>query len=313
VLTPASLVDDVPTTFWYDDKPYEPANHLNKISGLITLRYALRRSINIATVRVAEAVGYDRVLHMAQRAGLGSDLHPTPALALGAYEASPLEVAGAYTTFVNGGVRKKPYFVRLVRDPQGRTLHRKEPEDIDVMDPRVAYVVTNMLEDVLQRGTGGAARYKFDFREPAAGKTGTDDDGWFAGFTDRLLCVVWVGFDDNRDLQIEGAKSALPIWAEFMKRAQKLQPYSRPQPIERPKEVIEADVDPFLALAAPAGVTLPAHELFLADAGPAHGLTIIRDPELTEDLAPTESFAESLAALTPKHLLIANPEAAPRP
>jgi penicillin-binding protein 1B len=178
-----------------------------------------------------------------------------------------------------------------------------------VLDPAVAYLVTDLMSDVLNRGTAASAR-STGFNAPAAGKTGTDDDGWFAGFTDRLLCVVWVGFDDNQDLGIEGAKSALPIWTEFMKGAEKLPGYRRPQPLERPEDVVEAVVDPFLALAAPAGVTLPAHELFLANAKPEGVLTVIRDPEPMEtieskDLAPTESFAEKLASLTRKPIPLA--------
>lgn len=244
VYTGASLVDDVPTTFWYDDKPYEPANHLNKIYGLITFRYALKRSINIATVKVAEMAGYQRVFEIAQRAGLGDELLPTPALSLGAYEATPLQIAGAYTAFVNGGVRKTPYFVRLVRDPAGSTLYRHEPEEVEVMDERVAHVITTMLEDVMDHGTGIGARVRYDFKEPAAGKTGTDDDGWFAGFTNNLLCVVWVGFDDNTDLSLEGAHSALPIWAEFMRRAHEQPAYREPEEFEAPEGVFTLEVDP---------------------------------------------------------------------
>ncbi len=244
VLTPASLVDDVPTTFWYDEKPYEPANHGNSIYGLISFRYALRKSINIATVKVARMVGYDRVADMAIKAGFGDDLQPTPALALGAYEATPLQVAGAYTALVNGGVMKQPYFVREVRDPEGRVLHTSKPEEVEVMDRRVAFIVTDMLEDVLNRGTGVRARFAHKFEEPAAGKTGTDDDGWFAGFTNNLLCVVWVGFDDNTDLSLEGAHSALPIWAEFMKSAHSLRAYRNPAKFEAPEGVVTVEIDP---------------------------------------------------------------------
>jgi len=269
VYTPASLVDDVPTTFWYDEKPYEPANHMNKIYGLISFRYALRRSINIATVKVAQMAGYGRVAEIAKRAKLGDGIQPTPSLALGSYEATPLQVAGAYSTFVNGGVRKKPYFVRMVRDSEGNVLQRSQPEETQVLDPRVAYMVTNMLEDVMTRGTGVGARYRYNFTEPAAGKTGTDDDGWFAGFTSNLLCVVWVGFDDNTDLSLEGAHSALPIWAEFMKRAHELRAYRNPKPFEAPEGVITVEIDPItLELATPA-CSERQNEVFIAGTQPA--------------------------------------------
>ena len=267
--TNASLVDDVPTTFWYDGKPYEPANHLNKIYGLITFRYALRRSINIASVKIAEMAGYGRVAEIAKRAGLGDGIQPTPSLALGSYEATPLQVAGAYTAFVNGGVRKTPYFVRMVRDSEGRTLEKTKPEDVQALDPRVAYLVTSLLEDVMTRGTGVGARYRYKFNEPAAGKTGTDDDGWFAGFTSNLLCVVWVGFDDNTDLALEGAHSALPIWAEFMRQAHALRPYRNPKPFEAPEGVISVELDPLTLELATSACPERQSEVFIAGSQPS--------------------------------------------
>jgi penicillin-binding protein 1B len=112
----------------------------------------------------------------------------------------------------------KPALLALVRSPEGEVLYRHAPEARPALDPRVAYLMVNMLEEVLRSGTGAGARAR-GFRVPAAGKTGTSHDGWFAGFTSQLLCVVWVGFDDDRQLNLEGAKSALPIWTEFMKRA----------------------------------------------------------------------------------------------
>ena len=245
VFTPSSLIDDVPTTFWYDDKPYEPANFMNKIYGLISLREALKKSINIATVRLAEMVGYDRVYALARTVDLGGkEMQPTPSIALGSYEATPLQIAGAYTAFANHGVMKKPYFVRQVRDAHGRVLQRYEPEEVEALDPRVAYMVTNILEDVILHGTGAGARYTYHFEEPSAGKTGTDDDGWFAGYTENLLCVVWVGFDNNVDIGLEGAHSALPIWADFMKRAHEMRQYRNPSPFEAPEGVVKVELDP---------------------------------------------------------------------
>lgn len=268
VYTAASEVDDVPTTFWFDEKAYEPANHGNSIYGLVSFREALRKSINISTVKVAELVGYDRVADMAKRAEMGSDIKATPALALGSYEATPLQIAGAYTAFVNGGVMKRPYFVREVRDPEGKVLHRQEPEDVEVMDPRVAYIVTNMLEDVLNRGTAVRARFTHNFKEPAAGKTGTDDDGWFAGYTNNLLCVVWVGFDDNTDLGLEGAHSALPIWAEFMKSAHALRAYKNPGEFEAPEGVVTVELDPDTGELATYACPRREKEVFIAGSQP---------------------------------------------
>ncbi len=267
-LTPITMVDDVPTTFWWDDKPYEPSNFGNKIHGLTTLRYALIHSINIATVKVAELAGYDRVADLARRSGLGDDVLPTPAIALGAYEVTPLDIAGAYTVFANGGVKMKPYFIRQVRDAQGRALMRNWPQAEEVLDPRVAYMVTHMLEDVIDHGTAMRVRAKYHFSEPAAGKTGTDDDGWFAGFTSNLLCVVWVGFDDNTDIKMEGAHSALPIWTEFMMRAHQLRAYRHPKPFEPVEGIVTVDIDPDTQELCSANCSDRVSEVFIAGSQP---------------------------------------------
>ena len=156
--------------------------------------------------------------------GLDPDIQPTPAVALGAYDMTPLEVAAGYTVFANGGVRAEPMFIDRVVDSQGAAIERGAVRTRAALDPRVAYQVTNILEDVINHGTGATVRAR-GFHGPAAGKTGTSRDGWFAGYTSNLLCIVWVGFDDNRDLGLSGAASAAPIWAEFMKRATALPAY----------------------------------------------------------------------------------------
>ncbi len=268
VLTPISTVDDVPTTFWWDEKPYEPSNFSNKIYGIITLRTALVKSMNIATVKVAQFAGFDRVADVAQRAGLGANIQPTPAVALGAYEVTPLDIAAAYTIFANGGERMEPYFIRSVSDETGRVLLHNQPQPHEVLDARTAYVVTHMLEDVIRRGTAVRVR-GMGFREPAAGKTGTDDDGWFAGYTSNLVCVVWVGFDDNTDLALEGAHSALPIWTEFMKRAHALREYRNPEPFEPVDGIVSAQIDPDTNELATYACPNRASEVFIAGSQPS--------------------------------------------
>jgi penicillin-binding protein 1B len=243
VLTPISTIDDVPTTFWWDDKPYEPANFSNKIYGMVTMRTALIKSMNISTVKLAEMAGFERVSDIAKRAGLGENIKATPAIALGAYEVTPLDIAAAYTIFANGGKRMAPYFIRSVADQNGNVLLQNRPQEEEVLDPRVAYIVTHMLEDVIRKGTAVRVR-AMGFTEPAAGKTGTDDDGWFAGYTSNLVCVAWVGFDDNTDLALEGAHSALPIWTEFMKRAHALREYRNPEPFKAVDGIVTAEIDP---------------------------------------------------------------------
>ena len=268
LLTPITVIDDVPTTFWWDDKPYEPSNFANKIYGMVPLRQALYKSLNIATVKVADMAGYDKVADMGRRVGLGEAIQATPAIALGAYEVTPLDIAGAYTALANGGVKMNPYFIRNVRDSSGRHLVRQKPEGEEVIDPRVAYVVTHMLEDVIRRGTAVRVR-GMGFTEPAAGKTGTDDDGWFAGYTSNLLCVVWVGFDDNTDLKIEGSKSALPIWTEFMKRAHQMREYRNPDPFEPVDGIVTVAIDPDTQQLATYSCADRRTEVFIAGSEPS--------------------------------------------
>ena len=239
--TLASPINDELTTFHYGDEIYEPTNFGGETQGVVTLRDALVHSINIPTVHVAEQVGYNRVAKLGRRAGMGN-VRGTPAAALGAYEASPLQVAAAYTVFANGGERVEPHAIELVRDATGTEIYRAQPRPERVVDERVAYLITNALEDVINRGTGYGVR-RAGFQAHVAGKTGTDEDGWFAGFTSNLLTVVWIGFDDNRDLELESADSALPVWAEFMKRAHQLPQYSDPQPFRQPEGVEREWVD----------------------------------------------------------------------
>ncbi len=245
VLTASTIVNDVPTAFEFDDlqPPYEPSNHEDKFFGQISFRYALMRSINVATVKAGQMASYQRVADLAERVGMGENVDPFPSLLLGAYEVTPLDVAAAYSVFVNKGVRVEPRFVRYVRNDEGDTLFQSEPEKREVMDTRVAYILTHMLRDVIRHGSGVRARYTYGITD-AAGKTGTDDDGWFAGFTNNLACAVWVGFDDNSDLGLEGAHSALPIWAMFMKKAHELAIYANPGPFEQPQGVVRLPVIP---------------------------------------------------------------------
>jgi penicillin-binding protein 1B len=172
-------------------------------------------------------------------------------VALGAYEMTPLEVATGYTILANEGVRTEPMFIRNVVNAEGASLEQNSIRSRRALDPRVAYLVTSMLQDVIDHGTGATVRAR-GFIAPAAGKTGTSRDGWFAGYTSNLLAIVWVGFDDNRDLGLSGANAPAPIWADFMKRAITLPVYRGVQPFEMPEGITKVTIDPVsLALATP--------------------------------------------------------------
>jgi penicillin-binding protein 1B len=242
VVTPASIVTDQPSTFAYGDQIYEPRNYKEEYHGDVTLRYALAMSLNNATVKVAEEVGYEKVADLAKAAGITS-VKATPAMALGSYDATPLDMAAAYTVFSNSGVRISPTLVKSVRTSAGDPVMNFTPESKQVLDPRVAYVMTDMMEGVINYGLGFSAVRGRGFEAPAAGKTGSSHDGWFAGYTGNLLCIVWVGFDDYSDLHLSGAQTAAPIWTEFMKKAQAIPRYSDMRPFTQPSGVVDVQLD----------------------------------------------------------------------
>jgi penicillin-binding protein 1B len=267
VVTPVTTVDDSPTTFEFDGKQYTPDNYGEEFYGTVTVRDALIHSLNVATVKVAEMIGYQRVVDMARQMGLGSNIQPTPAVALGAYEMTPIDVAAGYTAFAANGVRAEPLFIRSVVSADGNVEESAQPTTRPVLDPRVDYLVTSLMEDVINHGTGFPVR-QLGFTAPAAGKTGTSRDGWFAGYTSNLLCVVWVGFDDNRDLGLAGGAAAAPIWGEFMKRAVALPTYRNTQTFEPPAGIMEAAVDPQSGQLATPSCPEVANEYFIAGSEP---------------------------------------------
>ncbi len=267
LITPATMVLDEPTTFWFDGKPYEPSNFEHKFYGNVSLRDAMAHSLNVATVKVAEETGYDAVVDLARKAGLNMDIQPTPAVALGSYEVTPLEIAGGYTVFANHGIYSKPYFLSSIASTQGANIFDSQPEHRPVLDPRVTFLMDQLLEEVVRTGTG-AGMYGRGINFPVAGKTGTSHDGWFAGFTSKLICVVWVGFDDNRELHLEGAHSALPVWAEFMKRAHEHREYRNVNEFEPPAGVVSVQIDPASGQLATAACPKVRTEYFIEGTQP---------------------------------------------
>lgn len=266
VITPVTHVVDEPTTFYFDDKEYTPNNFRQQFNGTVTLRFALSKSLNIPTVKFAEMAGYDSVANLADAAGL-KGVKPTPALALGAYEVTPLDIASAYTVFSNQGTWVQRNLIREIRSADGNLIHQYQPVARQALDPRISYMVVNLMEEVLRSGTGAGVRSR-GFSLPAAGKTGTSHDAWFAGFTSKLLCVVWVGFDDNQELPLEGAKAALPIWTEFMKRAHRHREYRGVQPFSPPDGIAIVDIDPASGQLATASCPKSVPEVFLAGTQP---------------------------------------------
>jgi penicillin-binding protein 1B len=267
VVTPVTTVEDIPTTFEFDGKEYTPNNYGEEFFGTVTVRDALIHSLNVATVKVAEMIGYPRVVQVARQMGLGNNIQATPAVALGAYEMTPVDVAAGYTAFANNGIRAEPIFLRTILAADGGVEEADTPKTRPVLDPRVAFLVTSLMEDVMNRGTGATVR-SFGFTAPAAGKTGTARDGWFSGFTSNLLCVVWIGFDDNRDLELSGSQAAAPLWAEFMKRAVALPAYSKTEQFAAPEGLVEVAIDPQTGKIANASCPQAEQEYFIYGSEP---------------------------------------------
>jgi penicillin-binding protein 1B len=300
VITASTIVDDAPTVFEFDDNTYEPNNYGEKFYGPVTLRRTLMKSLNVATVKFAELTGLDKIMTLAKKAGMNDRLMATPALALGAYEVTPLEIAGAYTVFANAGVRAEPSFVRSVKDSKGNSIERTEPALKPVLDPRVAYLMTGLMEGVINRGTGARAR-GMGFTRTAAGKTGTSHDGWFAGYTTGLLCIVWVGFDDNRELNLDGATSALPIWTQFMKNATTAQPWLANASFVPPQEgLTTVAIDANTGLLASAECAEVIQENYLSGTEPKESCSLAaHDWLLKLREAPTDAISEQTAIEEP--------------
>jgi penicillin-binding protein 1B len=267
LVTPATTVDDEPTVFEFDGQEYTPNNYGERFMGKVTVRQALTNSLNVATVKVAEMVGYGRVVQIARQMGLSENIRPTPAVALGAYELTPVEVAVAYTAFATMGTRADPMFVRSVVSAEGNTLEKSTPVNKMVLDPRVTYLVDSILKDVLNKGTGGQVRAK-GFMLPAAGKTGTSRDGWFAGFTNNLVCVIWIGFDDNHDLGLAGGVTAAPIWADFMLRATAMPAYRDVKDLDKPEGVDSIVIDSDTLEVATPSCPATREEVYVAGSQP---------------------------------------------
>jgi penicillin-binding protein 1B len=267
IVTPATTIDDEPTTFEFDGQEYTPNNYGEKFMGRVTVRDALTNSLNVATVKVAEMIGYGRVVQIARQMGLGNNIKATPAVALGAYEMTPVEVAAGYTAFGQNGVRSEPQYLHSIVSANGTVLEKTSPENHAVLDPRVAYLVTSLLKDVLNKGTGATVRAR-GFTLPAAGKTGTSRDGWFAGFTSNLVTVIWIGFDDNRDFGFTGGVTAGPIWADFMKKATTLPGYRNVKDFDMPEGVQSVMIDPESLELATSSCPTTREEVYVGGSAP---------------------------------------------
>ena len=268
-LTAASIVEDSPITLTVGRDTWSPRNYNDHYEGPVTVRRALEQSLNAATVRIADTVGLPAVIETARALGLAGDLAPVPAMALGTFEATPIELARAYLPIVNGGVRPSGVIaVRAVQDRHGALDTGEIAEAVEVLTAAEAYLLTSLLEGVVTSGTGTSAR-ALGVTGSIAGKTGTTNDGrdaWFVGYAPRLLVAVWVGYDGGDAHGLSGSEAALPIWADFMRQA--LDAYPQPA-FDVPSGITFADVDPTTGRLANRFCPAVARETFLAGTEPS--------------------------------------------
>ncbi len=266
-ITLADFLDDTPLTVSQPTGDWEPENYDHEFHGMVPVREALERSLNVATARLGQQVGIARVSEVAKRLGIESRLPRVPSLALGVADLSPLEVARAYATIANGGVRAEVHTFEDVVDKSGQLLERREIQFDPVLDPGAAYLAVSLLGGVVERGTARGIRAR-GFVGPIAGKTGTSDeerDAWFVGFTPELVAVVWVGFDEPESIGVPGSRAALPIWASFMSEAVGKRVRGG---FARPANIVEIDIDPLTGMRALPGCPQSRPELFLVGTEP---------------------------------------------
>jgi penicillin-binding protein 1A len=271
-LTPVSTIVDAPVSYPSNNgQTYAPQNYDHKFEGTITLRRALEDSRNIPAVKTMNLVGPPTVLAYAKRFGFEENFPPYLAIALGAGDATLLEITSAYSVFPNQGVRAKPFGVLKVLDREGNLLEENRTEPVDAIRADTAFVMTNLLRGVVERGTGAAAA---SLNWPLAGKTGTVDnntDAWFVGFDPNITVGVWTGLDEKKSIGANetGAVAALPIWMDFMKAYIAAQPdKEHPPEFEAPGNVVLLSVDKASGALLPVGTGGGIREAFIAGTQP---------------------------------------------
>jgi penicillin-binding protein 1A len=285
----ADLLDDSPLTVPIDrTRNWKPENFTKTYQGPVTVRKALAWSLNVPTVRLFQKIGIDETIRFSRKLGIKSPLAPVPSLALGSADLTLLELTSAYTVFAAHGVRVEPGSILMVTDSTGRTLYVNDSVPEQVLKPETAYLVTNLLRGVIERGTGWKAR---ELGRPAAGKTGTTNDyhdAWFIGYTPGLAAGVWVGYDDHRSIgpKETGSRAALPIWLEFMKKACADR---EPEEFIAPAGIIFRQIDPMTGLLSTDQCRSSIREAFLPGTEPrqycAEATAPVEEP-LLQDEAP---------------------------
>ncbi len=268
--TPADIIMDDPMVVnMPDGSQWRPKNYMDKYYGPVTLRYALAKSINIPAIKLADRLGQQTVVEYSQRMGISSRLRPYRSIALGSFEVTLLELTSAIGVLANSGIRAEPMTITKIETRDGKVLERNNPVKTEVLNAQTAYVMTDMLESVIDYGTAASVKWR-GLDRTVAGKTGTTDDytdAWFVGYSPDIVAGVWVGFDAKQTMgeKQEGARVALPIWVNFMKDALKAYP---DRPFQRPNGIVVREVCEDTGLLATANCPRPVEEVFVSGTEP---------------------------------------------
>ena len=285
----ADLLSDAPMSVRVDSKKvWVPENFTRTYHGDVTLRRSLAQSLNVPTVRLLAKVGIEDTIRFARKLGVRSPLKAVLPLALGSSDVTLLELTAAYSVFANSGIRVDPSAILLITDSNGRTVYASDAVPVQTMKPETAFLITNLLKGVIERGTGWKAK---ELGRPAAGKTGTTNDyrdAWFIGYTPALVSGVWVGYDDQRSLgpKATGSRAAPPIWLDFMKQA-----HAGLEPVDfsPPGGIIVRSIDPRTGLLSSERCGASLSEAFLPGTEPrryCEERAAIADDQVIQDEAP---------------------------
>jgi penicillin-binding protein 1B len=263
--SPMNIYNDSPAKFEMSSgRPYEPANYGNAYTRTnISMKTALARSSNVVAVKTALETGLHNIARKAQEFGF-DQIDPYPSMALGAVEVTPLQVAAAYSAFANGGKKIEPTFIDKIVDGDGRLLFQSTQSEKQVINPKTAYMMTDMLRAVVTRGTAGSANEALGKNIVFAGKTGSSKDGWFVGYTPNLVTVAWIGLDESEDIKATGGEVALPLWLEYMKSVVETRPEFGGAGFPAPAGLVTVQIDPQTGMLA--GPYCPHKESMVVDA-----------------------------------------------
>ena len=309
--TPMSVFSDRATEFVYDNgKPYKPANYGGSYTNdEITMKTALAKSSNVVAVEVAMDSGLSRVARQAEEFGF-ENIQAYPSMALGTMEVTPLELAAAYAVFANGGKQVKPTFISKIISGEDDVIYESVPGEKQIVSEKTAYMITDMLQAVVERGTARKADGALGKNVVFAGKTGSSKDGWFVGYTPNLVTVAWIGLDDNEDINSTGGEIALPLWTEFMKSAIQIRPEFGGESFPVPKGLVTVEIDPETGMLA--DTYCPRRETVVVPSSASSNIKCLRhQPDLPDTLLAenmeTSEVLDKMIVITPTNVSVETP------